>query len=117
MAGAKPVKRPVSNKRKRDSGSAFSDPSQQETQSASTEQGTPRPAPDTAQAPFSIEILKDTKSRPKKRRIGTKSKPQEWSEVKEEDPIGCDGPRVAYSVCPGRQWDGIKRYKNFVGRS
>ena len=117
MAGEKATKRPGSNKRKRESGSTFSDPSQQETQSASTGLDTPRPAPDTAQVPFAIEILKDTKSKPKKRRVGTKGKPPEWSDVREEDAIDRVGPRVAYTVCPGGEWDAVKRYKNFVGMS
>ena len=59
---------------------------------------------------FIVEYLKDLESIPRKKKDRLN-----FTTAKVEGPVSkFDGP-VAYTVLPGKAWDAMKKYKNFVG--
>ena len=93
-------------KRKRASASA----AEETEETASTDLETTNGAIPVAERMFNVQVYRENRPLPKKPRSG------DWSEILEQDGWRPEDKAIKYRVSPGAQWDGMKKYKNFVGK-
>ena len=97
----------MANKRKRESASTSRVEETSETGSTDLETVNGNIA--VADRVYEVQVYKDGKSVPKKPRSG------EWSELLEQEGWEVGEKAIHYRMSPISDWDGMKRYKNFVG--
>lgn len=69
---------------------------------------------DNGHPPFSVVLLRDLKSTPKKG--GKKgAKGADHTAAKHEPLIDTDDDPAVYAITPGTNWESMRKYKNFVG--
>ena len=70
-----------------------------------------------AQTPFTIEYLKSADSKPKTRRGSAKNRAKaDHAPGRLETDVAEGQKPVAFTVLPGAHWEGLRKYKNFVGK-
>ena len=97
----------MATKRKRASISA----AEETSETASTDIDTANGNIPVADRVFEIQVYKDGKSAPKKPRNG------DWSDLHEQEGWDHNDKPIYYRISPSRQWESMKKYKNFVGES
>lgn len=99
-----------STKRKRES---YATPSSNDGGETSK---TPEPSYEASAPPFKIIYAKLGDLKPKKRKSSGKNRMDDHSAPKDEAGFDAADKAVTYMVTPGAMWDGMKKYKNFIGK-
>jgi len=103
----------VSNKRKRES---YATPTSNDAGEASKTPETSHETPAFTAPPFKVVYAKPGDLKPKKRKSSGKNRMDDRTAPKDEAGFMDGDKAVTYMVTPGAQWDGLKKYKNFIGK-